>query len=144
MADNKLLGQVTGGLNIGADLLTFGQEGKALRGQASDYRLQAKLEELNAKTTEGDLRGQLDRTLASNIAAFSGSNIALGSPLVAATMEADAVAAGEQISALNVSAKLKAGQLRRNAKAADSAADTSDQTDLLNLGVDVLSFAALF
>lgn len=115
MSGGMVLGIVGAVLGDISGKLAARERARGMLQQAQDAETQAILEELNAKTTEGDLRDQLNRTLASNNAAFAASGVALGSPVAAATTEADIGSAFQDISAERVSSLLKVGQMRRNA-----------------------------
>lgn len=115
-------GSAAGGMAVAGNIIgdisgSYGarERGRAIIQQGAELKVSADIEELNAKTTENDLREQLLRHLSSNAAALAASGISASSPSALAALADDNATAGRAIKARNLESLFKTAAMRRDA-----------------------------
>lgn len=122
-------------LKFGADLLGIAEQMRGLRQQSSEARINAKIETLNAKMQENDLRDQLVRTLASNAAATAASGVY--GPSIGAAAADDITEASRTIEGVSLAGRLRAGALRRQSRELRRQATLAPIIGVANAGFDL-------
>jgi hypothetical protein len=137
---NSLLGTANAGSGI-LSALSTGLSGRErtrnLLQEGRDLKIQAEIEEFNGRVTENDLRAGLLRLISSNTVATAASGLGGGGPGAEAALAEDFDIMERQARNVRLDTMLKAGALRRGARAARKAGKVSAITNVLDVGAQL-------